>query len=527
MNIGQKIKELRESSSMTQEELALKIDDTLDNIIKYESNEIEPSLDKKLAITTLFNVSLSELSYNIDKTRLYTRKDVESEVEVAPIEDVEETETPEVLEEIPFASSSTTYNEEVFNQIFKKEYNRYFIQSLIFGIAYILSGLFMISTMPIFAVLVFFFGGTSLLRVLLTYLNFKKSKTLWLTEHDGTTKEYHYYKDYLTVTTHSKNDDDGILTKYYYNQFVRVLELEEYMIAATSGPEQMLLVVDKNGFSIGSFIEVKPSFEGSMYSDLTKRESNVSKGSKAVNILCWVFLILSLGSLTLVDFIVSLFTTDVTIENQLLICFIAMLFPIASIVIGYISKKFYEKRSLKNIVVGIIILLVLAVNALGAVATYKQYTSSNDKELISEIEDITSVDIPDYCYTIYQEFDKNNTSYNGFEYDVHSFQILHFVKKDEVTKFENQIANYPNFKEVTDENKNQIIFNISDDVLNKLLFSGYELDNDVSHFITYNITTSTYNDLEVLDKAEYITLYYYEEANCMLVVEYTCNKLVE
>lgn len=67
MNIGQKIKTLRENNNISIEELAKKINDSVENLLKYENNELEPTLDKKLALSIVLGVTLSDLSYSIEQ----------------------------------------------------------------------------------------------------------------------------------------------------------------------------------------------------------------------------------------------------------------------------------------------------------------------------------------------------------------------------------------------------------------------------------------------------------------------------
>ena len=81
MNIGEKIKNLREEHQLSQEELAQQINDTYDNIVKYENNELEPSLDKKLLIAQVLGVSLDDISYSIDKDVLPNKAIQKDEVQ--------------------------------------------------------------------------------------------------------------------------------------------------------------------------------------------------------------------------------------------------------------------------------------------------------------------------------------------------------------------------------------------------------------------------------------------------------------
>ena len=120
MNIGQKIKTLRENNNISIEELAKKINDSVENLLKYENNELEPTLDKKLALSIALGVTLSDLSYSIEQKVANVNDNVLDQTEGSVLE---ETLKKVDLEEIPFASSNIIYSENIFNKIFKKIIN--------------------------------------------------------------------------------------------------------------------------------------------------------------------------------------------------------------------------------------------------------------------------------------------------------------------------------------------------------------------------------------------------------------------
>lgn len=60
-SLGEKIKTLRKENSMTQTDLAKKLNVTKSNISKYENNIVEPSLEVLKAISDIFNVSIDYL----------------------------------------------------------------------------------------------------------------------------------------------------------------------------------------------------------------------------------------------------------------------------------------------------------------------------------------------------------------------------------------------------------------------------------------------------------------------------------
>ena len=114
MNIGQKIKTLRENNNISIEELAKKINDSVENLLKYENNELEPTLDKKLALSIVLGVTLSDLSYSIEQKVANVNDNVLDQTEGSVLEEILKKVD---LEEIPFASSNIIYSENIFNKI--------------------------------------------------------------------------------------------------------------------------------------------------------------------------------------------------------------------------------------------------------------------------------------------------------------------------------------------------------------------------------------------------------------------------
>ena len=192
MNIGEKIKTLRENNNISIEELAEKINDSIENILKYENNELEPTLDKKLVLSIALGVTLSDLSYSIEQKVVISNDDLLDKNEESFLE---QTLKKADLEEIPFASSSIIYSENIFNKIFKKDYNRYFIQFMISFFGYLLVGIYaIVSKFNIVAYLCFGFAAYAVIKIIFTLIKFKKGKKEWLEQYDNVKKEYKYYK---------------------------------------------------------------------------------------------------------------------------------------------------------------------------------------------------------------------------------------------------------------------------------------------------------------------------------------------
>ena len=61
MNIGYKLKELRLSYNLTQEELSKKLEISRVNYTRYESGKVNPDFDLIVKIADFYDVSLDEL----------------------------------------------------------------------------------------------------------------------------------------------------------------------------------------------------------------------------------------------------------------------------------------------------------------------------------------------------------------------------------------------------------------------------------------------------------------------------------
>ena len=73
--IGNKILELRKKNSLTQEELAKKMDVARQTISKWELGETSPDLSEAKKLSEIFNVSLDELTGNFNKNeRLFQQR---------------------------------------------------------------------------------------------------------------------------------------------------------------------------------------------------------------------------------------------------------------------------------------------------------------------------------------------------------------------------------------------------------------------------------------------------------------------
>ena len=95
MSFGERLRQLRISTNLTQEQLAKKIKLSKANISKYEADLVEPNIDTLKILSKIFNVSTD---YLLEKTN------------------IKESELPKKLN-----NSQTTYNREEFEDLTQDE----------------------------------------------------------------------------------------------------------------------------------------------------------------------------------------------------------------------------------------------------------------------------------------------------------------------------------------------------------------------------------------------------------------------
>ncbi len=61
INIGNKLKELRRSANLTQEELSEKLQISRVNYTRYETDKVRPSYEILIKIADLYDISLDEI----------------------------------------------------------------------------------------------------------------------------------------------------------------------------------------------------------------------------------------------------------------------------------------------------------------------------------------------------------------------------------------------------------------------------------------------------------------------------------
>ncbi len=488
MNIGEKIKKQREEKNLSIEDLATLTSDTVENITKYETNEIEPTLDKKLAIANVLGVSLDELSYNINN-----EEDAFSNEEVLPISKI--------------ASSTICYNVEIFNKIFKKDYARYFIQSTISWVIYLAFAIYsFFIKMPILMYVCLAFAAFSVIRLLMTLVKYQKGKKAWLSEYDQKKLMYEFYDNYFEVL-----DENAIcLHKINYTDIIRVVEKEDLIICMVAKAEKLMVVIDKKTFIDTDLASLKQILKSNIkdYIDipeLKKAKPLVTKGEKAFNITLWVFVYLTLFAIFISRIIFGFLPLDNTLINKMLAYIVILPLPIISIILGILAKIKLGKMSGKNIVMGAIVLflcfLLIGMTAL----EHQTLKKNNDDVLKQEVMDNTSIALPDAYYTDYLNKKAYEVIINDVKYQILSYRIMSFETKKDIAKVEASLTDNDNWQTLSDDN---FVKNLLDATNN-----SEKITLDMAYlYASYQRVTS--------DELINVITAYYDKIDSLLVIEY-------
>ena len=232
------------------------INDSVENLLKYENNELEPTLDKKLALSIALGVTLSDLSYSIEQKVANVNDNVLDQTEGSVLE---ETLKKVDLEEIPFASSNIIYSENIFNKIFKKDYQRYFIQFMISFFGYVLVGVYaIVSKFNIIAYICFGFAAYAVIKIIFTLIRFKNGKKEWLEQYNNVKKEYQYYNEYIKITS---DDIRYSEITFNYKDIIRAIEKEGLIVCMVNSEQKAIVTIDKNTLDDESLIKVRTSIQ--------------------------------------------------------------------------------------------------------------------------------------------------------------------------------------------------------------------------------------------------------------------------
>lgn len=526
MNIGNKIKSLREEKKLSTEELADLVNDTVENIIKYENNELEPTLDKKLSLANILGTSLDELMYR----NAHSKKDIVDQSVMSRYDDddiqdniiyneknASDESTKEVVEEI-LGQSNIEFTEKVFESIFVGRRGKMFLFNLLWSIIYIISViLFMYIGENFLAIIMGVFGVFTFIPSVLKYLAYKKAKKGWLNMYGEKKRNYLFYQNYLVV-----QDSNEVLNTLFYKNFQTIAEQGNYLVGMIVQDENqgLVIVVDKNGFGEGEYPKVKEAIKGKCknfveektYPNLVKQTTSNNNTSKQttynrrLNAVSWLFVLLSVLSISITKFFSNTITGgDQTLKANLIVYSISLILPILSIVLGFISEIKYKQKSRKNIWFGLIMITFCIIQIISSISYHIIYIDKNNLEAYNQLETIFEIDLPDNYYTIYNNEKEYELTIEDIDYYQTDYQVLCFLKTSEIKKLNEVVKNDWT---ITDQQK--IYYNTNSEIQSELKKARIDLNSYKSYY-----TFKESSDGKI------IYLFYFEDLASLVTVTYT------
>ncbi len=514
MNIGEKIKTKRIEKNISIEDLANLINDSTENIIKYEDNTTEPTLDKKIAICSALDLSLSDLSYTIE----YKYSNKEKNIDQEPIENLGKDNIEEVEEivERPFATSSITYNAKIYKEVFQKDYFRFCLQSLVTLIGYtIILGYSVLMQFNVFSYIMIAIAGYSLLKFIMSIVNYFSSKKRWLAQFDGMNRNYNYYKDYIEVD----NSTDEEHKQINYKSILRVIEKDDYILCMCLLEVRTILIIDKHTLNDEDLVKVRSTLKESCIeyieqSKTRKEQQTYTKKYKTIKTINLVLFFVALCSTTILNLIYKFFNLDDILKNHLIAYSVCMIFPLASLIMGIISTKKLEIPAKKNIIVGIIMTSICALFIGLAFTNHFILTKNNNDLLKDKTEEITKLELPETYYTLYTG-NYNDIIIDDKTYEIISYQIWNFPSSKETKEFETSLKNNSNWNTNSEFSK---YFELTEETIQNLKIYQFDTEEVPTYFLLCNLDANlTVNNVET---GNYVYAAYYETNNYMLVINF-------
>ncbi|MBQ2717284.1 MAG: helix-turn-helix transcriptional regulator [Clostridia bacterium] len=473
--LGDNIFKNRKKSSLSQEDLAEKLNVSRQSISLWETNQAMPSVDNLMKLAEIFDVSLDELC-NDKKPQKQEELKNESENEVS---------------DGYFATATTKFQFDKYLRALKMLNKKHYILiPLLLSLCVVYAIVcFATAAKPVgvFFVLLSLFLLSSLFSI---DKRIKKSIETEAKNTHNLQTYFYFYHDHIEIISKSDNSN----TKYVknYSDFSKKVISEDFICLVF---DNRFVVIDLESISCDKDTILK-------LLQLTKVPSGQSKKIKT---LLPVLFILTLASLLL-----ALMSTAIAVETSpipespysmieyMWLFFVFLPIPITSIVLGFIflRKKY---RCKKNIIAGFIIAPLLVIY--GAFS-FLPPQANHDYSYISKIESTTSISLPDNGYVSYTE------EYSNF----YSFAMARF-DESEVENFVSDISKDSRWK--TD---------YSFIPAKTLDLYHWNLISDYDYFCVYDKYLPTYNDFTYANNHELILMAYEKDTNLLIIIDFTYTK---
>lgn len=366
MNLGNKILEYRKKIGLSQEELGYKLNVTRQSVSLWENNQAQPSLDNLIALSKIFNISISELCGENEVIKNESNDDIDNYLFEATV----------------------SYNEQIYVNAYKKFYLKYIMIDffgiiLSFFIIFVIlcsnvsNGFFII---PVLFIIVF------CLHIFKIFNNIKKLAKDAINLKPNLRVKYKFYDDYFVMESKSDNSNSTYNKKY---SEINIKNQDSNYIYLTF--DGVFTVIDK---------KTCIKYEDKLIELIgLKKEESLDKNIKTILSL---FFVLSLVSIYIALMIVAVSVSasmlpefPLAMAEHMWKFFIVVPIPLSSVILGFIYlKKGYKCK--KNIVAGTIMTIFLSI--FGSFSSIFAGRISHDMNYLDPIVANINLDIPDDSY---------------------------------------------------------------------------------------------------------------------------------
>ncbi len=468
MSVGEKIQFYRKELGLSQEELGKKLLVSRQTVSLWENDQTVPTIDNLIRLKEIFGVSVDDILGVCEKSQ--------------------PTEQPK--EEYIFS-----FEKEAVIKLGKAERKKLLGKLLwttalsVFLIIFIYNWFYSVFSVCLLAGFLLCFIIINLKMLFISRKNWKSVSD----RLSNSIYDYKVYNDSFTVAI-SHNGEKVRDFKLYFNDIETMSQTGNYLVVTVSGQSFLL---DRNVLKENSL------FYNYLNKVSQKKELRLPRDNfKKISSALWVASILSPF---IALYIMSCFqqSDNLLSLGHMWVFFLLIPIPVSSIVFGFILKsKGYVY--LKNVIIGIILTVILCVY--GCFGFIFEDTFSNDEEIITYVEEMVNIDIPEHKNIMINDWtDGTQEGVSGS--NLYTTGDIEFDEEN-AAAFESQIKADPKWLS---------------DVPNKLMGLSIPMADLTScdYAMIYNSYTDEFNTLPE-EPGEYhcITLLYYTERKVLRLFEY-------
>ncbi len=474
MTVGEKIQYYRKKIGLSQEELGQKMLLSRQTISLWEMDKTLPTVDNLLRLKEIFSVSVDEL---------LSENEPEKQSESEPAE-------------APKESYSFVYDKSDISAVFDKPRKAFIKRTVIIAVAAVILILSSLNISPWLTWVCILFIISGCIFHARSYADFKKIQRRSESKIIGALYSYDVYDGYFILNI-SRDGDVKRMMKISFGDIESAEKSEKYIIFGVSG---QAYIIKREALAADSMFYP-------LCDEVSKKAANSPRNPEAwrktVSNLLFILSIATIFFALAALAIMSRKSYPFHTVQNMWVFYLFIPIPIASIVYGfYLKKRGYRYK--KNVIIGFIMAILLFIYGSFSFIFANEY--SRDEALVKEMEELLSIDIPEY-YQIYTKDFSGHTQSSSYGY-IYTVSNIYF---DEAAVRE--------FEESLEDDAKWLSYIPSS--LSGITSHYCEVSGGENYYIVYNTDTAEFNKLP--DKSgeyTFINVAYSAESNTMKLVKY-------